>query len=267
GRLLYYGALTYSVDIGNRKAIGLKDLKVRKYPMSVKLEFNKEKVKKSRDTLVSTSDYETQDLDMEYNEISGVPAWTSTDDGNANVQYPNNVGPASDPWDDWDGCSPIAGSMVIGYYEPLLDKEEIIDILHHTMGTSTDGRTNFWNVDNGIDDFDDEYTTLLNSGIVTQPISHWFDGSNDWYVSTSDIIREIDNSRPFILSMTDAGSSTDGVGPYNDHSVAVVGYWYWQSDEDYEFYLIIHNTWDSEEHYFAYGNWDIAVATYVYAYS
>ncbi|ALV63444.1 hypothetical protein ADU37_CDS17450 [Thermococcus sp. 2319x1] len=35
----------------------------------------------------------------------------------------------------------------------------------------------------------------------------------------------------------------------------------------YEFYLIFHNTWDSEKHYFVYGNWDTAIATYVYAYS
>jgi len=235
--------------------------------MKMELKFNKEKARKDWNTLVSTSDYEIQYLDYEYNKIYGVPAWTSDDSGNSNIQYPNNVGSAPDPWNDWDGCSPIAGSMVIGYYESLLDKEEIIDILHHTMSTSTDGWTYFWNIDNGIDDFDDEYNTLLNSGIVSQPISHWFDGSNDWYVSTFDITREIDNSRPFILSMTDAGSSTDGVGPYGDHSVTVVGYWYWQSDEDYEFYLIIHNTWDSEEHYFTYGNWNTAVATYVYAYS
>lgn len=268
GRLLYYGALTYSVDIGNRKAIGLKDLKVRKRPTKVKLKFNKEKAKKNWDILLSTSsDYGIQYLDVGYNEISGVPAWTSYDDGNSNISYPNNVGPDPDPWHEWDGCSPIAGAMVIGYYEPLLDEEAIIDILHHTMSTSTDGWTNFWNIDDGIDDFDDEYNTLLNSGIVNQPISHWFDGSNDWYVSTSDITREIDNSRPFILSMTDAGSSTDGVGPYGDHSVTVVGYSYWQSIDYYEFYLIFHNTWDSEKHYFVYGNWDTAIATYVYAYS
>ncbi len=185
GRLLYYGALTYSVDIGNRKAIGLKDLKVRKRPTKVKLKFNKEKAKKNWDILLSTSsDYGIQYLDVGYNEISGVPVWTSYDDGNSN---PNNVGPDPDPWHEWGGCSPIAGAMVIGYYEPLLDEEAIIDILHHTMSTSTDGWTSFWNIDDGIDDFDDEYNTLLNSGIVNQPISHWFDGSNDWYVSTSEI--------------------------------------------------------------------------------
>ena len=165
----------------------------------------------------------------------------------------------------------LLGLLILGSFGsaavPSNEVSSAIDILHHTMSTSTDGWTYFWNIDDGIDDFDDKYNTLLNSGIVSQPISHWFDGSIDWYVSTSDITREIDNSRPFILSMTDAGSSTDGVGPYGDHSVAVVGYWYWQSDEDYEFYLIIHNTWDSEEHYFAYGNWNTAVATYVYAYS
>ncbi|KUK28758.1 MAG: Uncharacterized protein XD61_0690 [Thermococcus sp. 40_45] len=31
GKLLYYGALTYGINIGNGKAIGLRDMKVRKY--------------------------------------------------------------------------------------------------------------------------------------------------------------------------------------------------------------------------------------------
>ncbi|WP_461862838.1 hypothetical protein [Thermococcus sp.] len=187
GRLLYYGALTYSVDIGNRKAIGLKDLKVRKYPMSVKLEFNKEKSKKEWEEIANIKAIpDTKEVvplaTWVSNEIEGVPLWTSTDDGNANVQYPNNVGPAPDPWDDWDGCSPISASMVIAYYEPQLqnDREAIIDILHHTMRTSDSGGTVPDNIVSGINDFFVEYYNLYGDLIVDDPLNHYFRAEIYW---------------------------------------------------------------------------------------
>ncbi|AJC72763.1 hypothetical protein X802_07320 [Thermococcus guaymasensis DSM 11113] len=74
--------------------------------------------------------------------IAGVPTWTSTDPGNASTKYPNNVGSVADPWDYWDGCSPIAASMVVAYYDSQFRtsylRESIIDILHFTMGTNNE---------------------------------------------------------------------------------------------------------------------------------
>lgn len=47
----------------------------------------------------------------------------------------------------WDGCTPIAAAQIIAYHEhPKLYEEGyhtehdiLVDILHHTMGTSNDG--------------------------------------------------------------------------------------------------------------------------------
>jgi hypothetical protein len=269
GRLLYYGALTYSIDIGNGKAIGLKDMKMREYPMKVELKFNKEKARSTESYTSLSLTLSTTPIFLDGNSIEGVPAWTSEDDGGSSIQYPNNVGLASDPWDDWDGCSPIAASMVIAYYEPQLrddwNREAIIDILHHTMGTDYSGSTVPWNIDTGIDWFDDEYNDLRNQGIVSDPLYHTFDGSNDYYVSQDDVIREVDNKQPFVLNMFPYGSSlTEG------HSVTVVGYSRWLYSDGTSswivMYLEIHNTWDYYATYITFGDWTTAVATYVDAY-
>ncbi|WP_297523744.1 hypothetical protein [Thermococcus sp.] len=102
--------------------------------------------------------------------ISGVPTWTSTDSGNADTRYPNNVGSVPDPWDNWDGCSPIAASMVVAYYDSQFRtapmKEAIIDILHFTMKTDSKGGTKPGNIPKGIEDFYWEAMNLYKNGYL-----------------------------------------------------------------------------------------------------
>jgi hypothetical protein len=55
-------------------------------------------------------------------QITGVPSWWQSpnpnlfcDEGGGSNPYPGCSGPPDDPWANWDGCSPIAGAMVLGY--------------------------------------------------------------------------------------------------------------------------------------------------------
>jgi hypothetical protein len=41
--------------------------------------------------------------------VSGVPCWTQTDTGGGSS---TDVGTGRDAWNEWDGCSPIAASMI-----------------------------------------------------------------------------------------------------------------------------------------------------------
>lgn len=75
--------------------------------------------------------------------LSSVPCWTEHDQGDASY---TSIGSGEDTWEDWDDCTPIAASMVIGYHEEVEgwqdDKQEaIIDRLHIKMGTNATGAT------------------------------------------------------------------------------------------------------------------------------
>lgn len=269
-RLLYLGALLYAADIGNGKAVHLRDMRIMKYPQKVAFNVDHKAAEVEwRSILQSTSLSSRTGVGIEsstpvlsdWGYVWGVPSWTSEDSGNADIQYPDNVGPEADPWDEWDGCTPIAASMVIGYYVSFPDKESIIDILHHTMHTNDEnGETKFWNIDDGIDNFAEEYTNIFG-----EEYPYDFDGSNDHYVSMGDVKREIKTyGRPFVLSI-EGGPYTTG------HSVAVVGFTEWKLEDEYgitRMYLTIHNTWyngDEGVDTILFGDWDIAVATYVTA--
>jgi len=276
-RLLYLGALLYGADIGNGKAVHLRDMRLMTYPFKVTFNMDHKAaeaswegiLKKINTDMFSNSDVEIQSstpVVSDWGYIWGVPSWTSEDAGNADIPYPDNVGDLPDPWDDWDGCTPIAASMVLGYYISYPDKESIIDILHHTMNTGGHWYTNPWetaiqDIDDGIDNFAEEYHRI--SG---QTIPYDFDGSNDHYVSMDDVKRQIKTyGRPFVLTITG--------GPYgtlSGHSVAVMGYTEWENLEDGVtwMYLTIHNTWyngDEGVDSILFGDWTIAVATYVTA--
>jgi len=272
-RLLYLGALLYGADIGNGKAVHLRDMRLMSYPLKVTFNVNHKAaeaswqgiLKKMNNDMFSKSDVGIQSstpVVSDWGYIWGVPSWTSEDAGNADIPYPDNVGDLPDPWDDWDGCTPIAASMVLGYYISYPDKESIIDILHHTMNTNDDGVTVWWGyIDDGIDNFAEEYHRI--SG---QTIPYDFDGSNDYYVSMDDVKRQIKTyGRPFVLSING--------GPYGlttGHSVAVVGFTEWKNLDDGAtwMYLTIHNTWyngDEGVDTILFGDWTVAVATYVTA--
>ena len=255
-RLLYLGALLYAADIGNGKAVHLRDMRIMEYPQKVTFNVDRKAaeaswmsiLKETNKDVFLKSDVGIQSstpVISDWSQVDGVPSWTSEDSGNADIQYPNNIGIQPDPWDTWDGCTPIAASMVIGYYVSFPDKESIIDVLHHTMHTDdVDGTTYYWNIDVG-----EEYP-------------YDFDGSNDYYVSMDDVKRQIKTyGRPFILSING--------GPYGlttGHSVAVVGFTEWQDSSATWMYLTIHNTWyngDEGVDTILFGDWSLAVATYV----
>jgi len=163
-RLLYYGGLSYSVEIENGKAMDIHGRQVS-VPKAVKLEFSR---KPYIPSVEATSDIYPMSTYVEKH-IPNVPAWTTTDDDDNPKPYPHNVGPSDDPWSWWDGCTPIAVSMVIAYYEPQLqdswDREALIDVLHHTLKTNATGSTWSYNVVPGIENLHEEYQRI--SKIIT----------------------------------------------------------------------------------------------------
>jgi hypothetical protein len=178
-------------------------------------------------------------------QITGVPSWWQSpnnnlfcDEGGGSDSYPDCQGPPDDPWANWDGCSPIAGAMVLGYYDangysnfPTNDDEYLIDDCHYYMNTSDAGATSGADIAPGIAD-------------VSQLYSYNFTCTRDTSVSWSDITGEIDAGRPFVLS----ASFTNGWG---DHSVTARAY----NDTPNPDEIGVHNTYDNYTHWVAWGAW------------
>ncbi|USS40202.1 C1 family peptidase [Thermococcus aggregans] len=290
-RLLYYGGLSYSIELGNGKAVDIHGRQVP-VPKTVKLSFSPKRVVNAWRALETSSASEPMvgilSDDIYTKIIPNVPIWTEMDPyfgdpKNLSMSYPKNVGPKGDPWDAWDGCTPIAAAQIIAYYEhPEIYENgyytqeykeymtSLVDILHHTMGTfdkeNDPGQTYWcgsWGPDacDGIEAFADEYQKLKNEGIVSWSLVHSYDaqptctlGLCSWfgYIHASDVINEVDSNHPILLQLYNGGSSVYGQGPYGNHSVVVVGYVGNSNTVDY---LVIHSGWDMNEHYLAWGNW------------
>jgi hypothetical protein len=152
-----------------------------------------------------------------------------------------------DPWDYWDGCSPVAGSMVVAYHEGNTSgekKHEYVDELHRTMNTDSSGTTTPTDIDDGFNNFD----IGINS----------YSGKNVSVSTHPNLpIREIDDGQPFLFSVTDGGSPDDKSGNYDDHTMTVVGY-----DEGGD-ELVVHDTWDYTDHHLDWGSWRAALYTTV----
>lgn len=252
GRLLYHGGVKYGLELEGGKAMNVRNGK----PQSVDAisptdkSFEPDRVAREWDALDSDGDVTTSGsvgTMNHYDWIYGVPAWTEHDDGGGSTTY---YGSGTDEWIKWDGCTPIAGSMVIAYHEGYTEddtwyREYIIDRLHDTMNTGDDdGATWPSDIDNGFDN----YTWG----------SYDYNGRNIYLWTYPDFEKqEINNNRPFLLNMDDGGSAEDKTQNYGDHSVTVVGY-----KDDVE-YLEIHDTWDDTYHYFAWGNWSSCMYTKV----
>jgi len=256
-RLLYYGALSYSVELDNGKAMNVYGRQIS-VPKRIALSYRPHALSlEAPNDIYSTSTYAEK-------HIPNVPAWTTTDPGSSSIPYPYNVGPSDDPWSWWDGCAPIAASMVIAYYEPQLqdswDREALIDVLHHTMKTDENGGTQISNVALGIEDLYNEYQHISNMIILNNIVRNDYDA---WLESSStgfyDAISDINNDHPLVLLMLDGGSALDRTQNYGNHAVTVVGYVGYSSS----FYWEIHDTWDSADHYIADGNWKEAWFVFV----
>ncbi len=173
-------------------------------------------------------------------------------------------------WDD--GCSPTAAAMVLEYYDesgypnlgypdwyyfedsdvgdnngydnPPDEHKDLTEELHVAMGTSDEtGATYPWKIDDGI------------NKVVQQKGYSGSWASNDYYVDWSEVVNEVLEARPFVLSMT------GGDQPYGDHSVTVVGYAHCPSQNLK--LLILHDTWSLDDVYLTFGSWTAAMATWV----
>ncbi len=256
-RFYYWGALTYSVQLNKQMqdqglCIDLMSGSVEKLPSTMpELKFDRATVHSAWDKIEQSQGYS-----LLYTErtLSGMPAYyqhTGTcsccDAGNDRyAQYPYYVGAAADPWDYWDGCAPIAGSMVLGYWQShgyssiSTDDEVLIDWCHLYMGTSLDGVTNASNVGPGIAAVASLYGYSFSYAQVDAP-------------SWSSIKSEINSSRPFVLTM-----DTYGFGHF------VAGYGYYE-DTLMDYYMIrVFTTWDTTWQYIEYGDWSYCGITKIY---
>ncbi len=104
-----------------------------------------------------------------------------------------------------------------------------------------------WDMDDGIEAVCDDYGYSSISS------------SNDYYLSWSDTKNEINNGRPFVLSMTYGGTGSGHDQAYGMHSVTCMGY-----SDGTEDYVFLHDTWDdTNEHYLVFGDWVAAMGTWV----
>ena len=178
-------------------------------------------------------------------QITGVPSWWQVngssiwcDEGDGSDSYPDCQGPPDDPWDDWDGCGPIAGAMVLGYWDShgypnfySWDDEYLIDDCHYYMNADYYGATDTAYVTSGIHD-------------VSVLYEYDFTCTRDTSVLWSDITTEINAGRPFVLAAD--------FGDYGSHGVTVRGY----NDSTYE--ILVHDTYDNWTHYITFEDWNWA---------
>ncbi|WP_258083148.1 C39 family peptidase [Thermococcus thermotolerans] len=206
---------------------------------------------------------------VEYKVILTVPTWSwqDSDEGGADNGLPptphpievtelgyDYVGPDPDPWEKDDGCAPISGAMIVGYYELQYRdswyREAVIDILHITMDTQGK-ETSYQNIALGMERFYEKAVELYNSGIISRKPRYDYDSftlylSNNLQLYTY-IKSEINMNRPTILTSTH-GVSEDGnfewpsQGLGNYHTVAVTGY---KAFDDGSKYIYVHTTENS----------------------
>jgi len=210
---------------------------------------------------------EARDQWRRYNGATDTSSWYSTDIHDV---------PAF-KWDD--GCAPTAAAMVLEYWgehgyqnldlpdwwyyestdvndgsrfdDPSNEHTDLIEELHYAMGTDNDtGSTLPFVIDDGIN------KVLRNRGY-----SNW--ASNQWFPQPSwdDVTKEISAGRPFVLSMWHGGTGSGWSNPYGDHSVTCVGYAV--NINTGEKFLLLHDTWDYDNHYLAWGDWWAISATWV----
>lgn len=246
GRLLYHGGVKYGIELDDGRGVNVRNGRpapatgINPADVAKTSSSNSENSTQStqiggtRSTSSSTTSSSTTDSysSSSYNYLWGVPAWTEEDD--------------DDPWDEWDGCAPIAGSMIVAYHEGVGEskKEEYIDDMHRDMNTNDSGSTMPYEMDDGFDKFDTGSESYNGRSIYT------------WH-HPDFLKQEIDAERPFLLNMSSGDQADDRDQNYGDHTVAVVGY-----DEGGDEF-ILHDTWDDTTHHFDWGSWSGASYTKV----
>lgn len=245
GRLLYHGGVQYGLELQDGRALNLRNGRPSAVGVGIDpsgMSFDPAIVDRQRAALegtggtVSTSGVTTLQT---FDSLWDVPAWTEHDDGNASS---TSYGSGADSWDDWDGCTPIAASMIVAYHEGYTEsdtwiREYYIDRLHDDMNTNDAGDTWPTDIDNGFDNFSEG--------------SYSYNGTNIYVWTHPDFTKsEIStHNRPFLLNMTSGGTANDRTQAYGDHTTTVVGY---ASNGDE---LELHDTWDDTYHYLTWGSW------------
>ncbi|MDI6869450.1 MAG: hypothetical protein QMD88_07715 [Coprothermobacterota bacterium] len=147
------------------------------------------------------------------------------------------------------GCSPTSGGMVMGYWQPrgypnLPLGNSLIGELAIWMHTSPDGSTLLANIPGGI------YQVGANHGYYFQS---WNDGTGRPYSTIGEFMNEIQYSRPLLVTVS--GSST-----YCNHTMAGYGY----RVDNGVYYIVVHDTWDSNAHYLDYNSSVVNNPTWTY---
>nr|WP_240920757.1 C39 family peptidase [Thermococcus sp. CX2] len=259
-RFVYFSGLNYGLLTGE-KVIDMKGKEYKK-PERYKLTME-DKSQENQKKWMNTETYESQVSTVSYKVLYTVPAWTESDPGGASDSLPpgtnsigqistlassyDYIGPNADPWDDWDGCAPIAASMIIGYYEIQYRdswyKEAVIDILHETMLTDDEGWTSTSNIGRGIENFYNRAMYLHSEGVLYYAPHYTYTTSTVDNPSNSllftYVMLEIGNNRPLILTASKASGENFGwSGAF--HTTTVAGY---SSHSDGTKYLYIHTTY------------------------
>lgn len=192
--------------------------------------------------------------------LSGVPtyyqshfSWFHGDDHDPDADgYPDCVGNPDDLWEDWDGCCPISGAMVIGYWysqgytslpNPAYQETEeiVIDHCHYKMSTSIDGFTSYYNVAAGMEDVTDDI------------YGYDFDIFEDTSMTWADVTNEIDDGYPFVLCMWDNPT-------FGDHAVCAYGY----EDDGDDSIRVFTTTNTNQNYYITWGNWSLAAISNIH---
>ncbi|NJF25624.1 C39 family peptidase [Thermococcus sp. Bubb.Bath] len=259
-RYVVLGAAMFGIQTGDGTVV---DLAGREYRIDPKMPF-RFSIESEKNVMLWAKLERDASKSSSIKIIEGVPTWTSTDTGNANTKYPDNVGSAPDPWDDWDGCSPIAASMVVAYYESQFRtaylREAIIDVLHFTMGTNNKGETEADDIPRGIEDFYWEAIKLYKDGYLGVHPTYGYDATNREYSSNYQLFlavkREVDTNHPGLLNVHLRLRNGSIIG----HSMTFVGYYDDASIQE----IYVHTTWkDLPEGWIRVGNWGDAMITTV----
>ena len=152
------------------------------------------------------------------------------------------------------GCAPTAAGMVLAYrdshgYSNFPDNQyTLISELATAMGTSG-GSTCIWNVDDGMN------TVAQNHGYSYSTLHM----EEDSWLDYSEVQREVNAYKPFVLNMLGGGTAYGNSQPYGDHSVAVIGYESYSSGD----YVVVQDTWTPlSARSLRFGSWSYALADY-----
>lgn len=213
-RHLYHGGLDFGVETSSKSVANFRKPVVKKLPAVDSLD----ELTPVEAIEAGGGPKDKQDSQVDWtggtdDEVSpDPPNWTEEDGGGENN---TDFGSGPDSWQEWDGCIPIAASMVLGHHEGIDEsdddeREALIDRLHETMETGEGGNqpgyTSWSDIPSGIEDYSQ--------------------GDNSYNANNSDsgmkgrVKNQTSNNNPTILNMEN--------GPYTDkgggHSVCVVGY-------------------------------------------